>query len=284
MSASMRAGKNRCSRRCGWARSTAVLDRRPDGSPSISVASQQGLGRYHDNLSRPAGILGEDCARSRVSSRSVTRRTSGANFTYAQVLANREAHRRGAAAARPVRRERPIVVISGNSIEHALLVLGAMYVGIPYAPVSPAYSLMSSDFGKLRDDRRSARRPGWSLPPTAAVRARALCRQYRTISSWWWREPARRPARQRCSPIYRHEPRRRRCRRAPSQRRPDTSPSSCSPPVQPATPKAVINTHRMLCSNQAMRCGLRLRQGRAACAWSTGCRGAIPSAATTIST
>ena len=46
--------------------------------------------------------------------------------------------------------ERPLVVLSGNDIEHALLHLGAMYVGIPYAPVSPAYSLLSTDFGKLR--------------------------------------------------------------------------------------------------------------------------------------
>ena len=42
--------------------------------------------------------------------------------------------------------ERPLVVLSGNDIEHALLHLGAMYAGIPYAPVSPAYSLLSTDF------------------------------------------------------------------------------------------------------------------------------------------
>jgi feruloyl-CoA synthase len=46
--------------------------------------------------------------------------------------------------------ERPLMVLSGNDIEHALLHLGAMYVGVPYAPVSPAYSLLSTDFGKLR--------------------------------------------------------------------------------------------------------------------------------------
>ncbi len=45
--------------------------------------------------------------------------------------------------------ERPIVILSGNDIEHALLGLAAMYVGIPYAPISPPYSLISSDFGKL---------------------------------------------------------------------------------------------------------------------------------------
>jgi feruloyl-CoA synthase len=46
--------------------------------------------------------------------------------------------------------DRPLAVLSGNDIEHALLHLGAMYVGVPYAPISPAYSLLSSDFGKLR--------------------------------------------------------------------------------------------------------------------------------------
>ena len=46
--------------------------------------------------------------------------------------------------------ERPVVILSGNGIEHALMALGAMRAGVPYAPVSPAYSLLSKDFGKLR--------------------------------------------------------------------------------------------------------------------------------------
>src|SRR6266702_835319 len=46
--------------------------------------------------------------------------------------------------------ERPLVILSGNDIEHALLGLAANYVGIPYAPISPAYALISNDLGKLR--------------------------------------------------------------------------------------------------------------------------------------
>jgi feruloyl-CoA synthase len=46
--------------------------------------------------------------------------------------------------------ERPVVILSGTEIEHALLGIGCMYAGVPYAPVSTAYSLVSSDFGKLR--------------------------------------------------------------------------------------------------------------------------------------
>ncbi len=43
-----------------------------------------------------------------------------------------------------------IVILSENSIEHALLSLAALYIGIPYTPVSPPYSLVSNDFGKLK--------------------------------------------------------------------------------------------------------------------------------------
>ena len=45
---------------------------------------------------------------------------------------------------------KPVAILSDNSIDHALLALGAMHVGVPVAPVSPAYSLMSKDFGKLK--------------------------------------------------------------------------------------------------------------------------------------
>ena len=46
--------------------------------------------------------------------------------------------------------DRPLAILSENSLEHALLTLGAMTVGIPFCSVSAAYSLMSQDFGKLR--------------------------------------------------------------------------------------------------------------------------------------
>lgn len=46
--------------------------------------------------------------------------------------------------------QRPLVILSENSLAHAQLALGAMYAGIPFCPVSPAYSLLSKDFDKLR--------------------------------------------------------------------------------------------------------------------------------------
>src|ERR1700704_3083570 len=44
----------------------------------------------------------------------------------------------------------PLVILSDNSIDHALLALAAMHVGVPVAAISPAYSLMSKDFDKLK--------------------------------------------------------------------------------------------------------------------------------------
>jgi feruloyl-CoA synthase len=46
--------------------------------------------------------------------------------------------------------DRPLAILSENSLEHALLAIGAMTVGVPYCSVSTAYSLMSQDYGKLR--------------------------------------------------------------------------------------------------------------------------------------
>ncbi len=69
-------------------------------------------------------------------------------ITYAQLLAS---SRRIASAllARNLSAERPVVILSGNSIDHALVAFGALYAGIPFCPISPAYSLISRDYGKL---------------------------------------------------------------------------------------------------------------------------------------
>ncbi|MBM3391827.1 MAG: feruloyl-CoA synthase [Betaproteobacteria bacterium] len=70
-------------------------------------------------------------------------------LTYGEALA--EARAVGAALlARGLSAERPAMVLSDNAIDHALLMLGAMHVGVPVAPISPAYSLMSKDYAKVR--------------------------------------------------------------------------------------------------------------------------------------
>jgi feruloyl-CoA synthase len=71
------------------------------------------------------------------------------NLTYrdAQTLARKIGQ---ALVDRGLSQRRPFIVLSSNDLEHALLGLAAMYAGVAYAPISTAYSLVSSDFGKLR--------------------------------------------------------------------------------------------------------------------------------------
>ena len=68
-------------------------------------------------------------------------------YGEANVKANAVA---SALLARGMNADTPLMVLSGNSIAHAVMALGAMKAGVPVAPVSVPYSLMSSDFSKLR--------------------------------------------------------------------------------------------------------------------------------------
>ena len=45
--------------------------------------------------------------------------------------------------------DRPLAILAANGIDHALIMLAALYVGIPIAPIAPAYALQSSDYAKL---------------------------------------------------------------------------------------------------------------------------------------
>ncbi|MBI5262414.1 MAG: feruloyl-CoA synthase [Bradyrhizobium sp.] len=69
-------------------------------------------------------------------------------ITYAELLASSR-HIASGLLRRGLSAERPVVILSGNSIDHALLAFGAFYAGVPFCPVSPAYSLISRDYGKL---------------------------------------------------------------------------------------------------------------------------------------
>ena len=74
---------------------------------------------------------------------------SWVQVTYAQMLA-RVRRVAGGLIDRELSADRPIAILSGNSIEHLVLAFAAMWVGIPYCPVSPAYSQAAGELSKLR--------------------------------------------------------------------------------------------------------------------------------------
>src|SRR5262245_62149739 len=122
------------------------VDRRADGT--LYLTSARTLPAYPDRLTDRL-VHWANTAPDRIFM--ADRAPDGAwrKLTYAQAL--EKVRRIGAALLRRnLSAERPIVILSGNDLEHALLGLAANYVGIPYAPISPAYSLISSDFGKLQ--------------------------------------------------------------------------------------------------------------------------------------
>jgi feruloyl-CoA synthase len=124
-----------------------VADERADGT--IIVRATVPLGEYparhHDSLFH--------WARKQPARAFLAERRPGydgwATIDYGE--AAQKAERIAAALAeRNLDVERPILILSGNSIDHQLLALGAMIAGIPFSPISTAYSLVSQDFGKLK--------------------------------------------------------------------------------------------------------------------------------------
>src|SRR5450432_1797630 len=121
------------------------IDRRDDGT--IYLRPKIALGEYPVRLTDRL----HHWARAEPNRVFMAERDKGGGWrqiSYAQLLG---ISRRIASAllARGLSADRPIVILSGNSIDHALLAFGALYAGIPFCPVSPAYSLVSKDYGKL---------------------------------------------------------------------------------------------------------------------------------------
>lgn len=79
------------------------------------------------------------------------RDTSGAwqSLTYAETL-QRVKNIAQFLLNSPVSIEKPLAILSENSIEHGLMALAAQYIGVPYSPIATAYSLKSTDYAKLR--------------------------------------------------------------------------------------------------------------------------------------
>jgi len=132
--------------------------------------------------------------------------------------------------------EKPVAILSDNGIDHALLALGAMHVGVPAVPVSPAYSLMSKDFGKLKaifelvkPGLVYAAEPEKFGPALEAVNASST-----PVAELLETNPG--------STLEREH----------RKVGPDTVAKILFTSGSTGVPKGVVNTHRMLCANQQM--------------------------------
>lgn len=144
--------------------------------------------------------------------------------------------------------ERPLMVLSGNSIEHALLACAAMHVGIPYVPVSPSYALLSEDFVKLRHVVDLVT-PGMLFVDEEARFSRALAAVCDNGVTCVAKIPAQRAL---TFDSLAATPATAAVENAHSRVTPDSIAKLLFTSGSTGMPKAVINTHRMLCSNQAM--------------------------------
>jgi feruloyl-CoA synthase len=126
--------------------SGASVEKLADGT--LLVRPDEALGAYPkvltDRLVHWAKAFPERiCAAQRDVSREWRR------LTYAQVLAAVESVGQ-ALLDRGLSAERPVAILSENDLEHLVLMLAGQHVGVPTAHLSPAYSLVSKDFGRLR--------------------------------------------------------------------------------------------------------------------------------------
>jgi len=224
----------------------AVVEREPNGI--IHIRTAQVLPPYYATLSEPLDHWAK-AASERVFLAGRGPDGEWRKLTYAQVHA--QVQRIGAALLkRGLSAERPIAILSGNDLEHALLALAAIYVGIPYAPISPAYSLMSSDFGKLRAIL-GLLTPGLVFACDGMAFGRGL---YATVPDDIELVVARNPLGDRPTTMFSDlaDDDAAGVMRARNTVTPDSIAKFLFTSGSTGNPKAVINTHRMLCSNQAM--------------------------------
>jgi feruloyl-CoA synthase len=145
----------------------------------------------------------------------------------------------------------PIAIVSGNSIEHALLALAAMYCGVPYAPISPAYSQLSTRFESLDHIFRMLK-PALVFAGDGAAFADALRATLRSSAELVTHQSTPEGMRATTFASLESESAGAAVDAAHVHVGPDTIAKILFTSGSTGRPKGVINTQRMLCANQEM--------------------------------
>jgi feruloyl-CoA synthase len=149
--------------------------------------------------------------------------------------------------------DRPLALLAANGIDHALIMLAALYVGIPVAPIAPAYALQSADFSKLSHSFRLLT-PGMVVVDEGALYRQAIehalapgipVAALRNSSALSNMIPL--------ASLHGDGSRRDSVMAAAARVGRDTVAKYLFTSGSTGMPKAVINTHGMLCANAQMK-------------------------------